>query len=122
MNRQNKAEVEGKKRSFVSASEVDTILEDKVAVSLITKKSVESHPKKEKAIINIDTISSHYRNGETVDLESLQARGLLPAKTNHYKILARGMLDKSLKIEANEFSIQAVKMILLTGGNAIKII
>ena len=35
------------------------------------------------------------------------------------KILARGVLDKRLRVVAQDFSDAAVKMILLTGGEAI---
>lgn len=119
---QNEAEVTGKKRSFIRASEVDLILKDEVATRLITKKYVVTNSKKEKGIINIDTISEHFLEGENVNLEALKEKGLLSRKVNFYKVLSRGNLDKSLKIEANEFSIQAAKMILLTGGKVVEIV
>lgn len=121
LNRQNKQELQSKKRIFVSASEVDSILNDEVAASLVVKKSVNLNQKKEKAIINMDTISGAFLDGELISLQSLHEKGLLAKKVNYFKILARGKLDKSLTMEANEFSIQAVKMILLTGGKVIKI-
>lgn len=43
-------------------------------------------------------------------------------RISHYKILSRGKLDKAMTIEANEFSIEAIKMILLIGGNVIEIV
>ena len=56
-----------------------------------------------------------------VNLESLKARNLLPKKCNYFKVLARGTLDKKLTFEANDFSKDAIKMILVTGGKVVKI-
>lgn len=120
--KQKQQELHEKMRETVAASEVDSILEDEVAVALIIKKSeAVVAAKKEKAIINIDTISDNFEANETVNLESLKAKKMITQKTNYIKVLARGNLNKPLTVEANEFSIEAVKMILLTGGEAIKI-
>ena len=56
-----------------------------------------------------------------MDLATLKARGLLEAKVGSFKVLARGQLDKSLTVEANDFSLAAVKMIALTGGKVVRI-
>ncbi len=112
----------GKKRTFITANEVNDLLRDDVAISLVEKVSGTTYQKKEKAIINIDTISSKYSEGEKVNLQSLKEKRLLPDKIIHYKILSRGKIDKALTIEANEFSIEAIKMILLTGGTVIEIV
>ena len=40
-------------------------------------------------------------------------------KTTFYKVCARGTLDKKLTIDADDLSIEAKKMILLTGGKVI---
>ena len=37
------------------------------------------------------------------------------------KILGRGSLDKALIVEAADFSLSAVKMIVLTGGKVIRL-
>ena len=37
------------------------------------------------------------------------------------KVLASGSLDKALTVEADAFSVQAIKMITLTGGHAVKL-
>ena len=41
-------------------------------------------------------------------------------RVTYIKVLARGKLDKALTVEADDFSPQAVKMIVLTGGSAVK--
>ena len=35
--------------------------------------------------------------------------------------MASGKLDKSLTVEADAFSVQAIKMITLTGGHAVRL-
>lgn len=37
------------------------------------------------------------------------------------KVLARGSLDKALTVEAADFSLPAVKMIVITGGKVVKL-
>ncbi|MBE6643750.1 MAG: hypothetical protein E7612_00055 [Ruminococcaceae bacterium] len=74
--------------------------------------------KQKRAIVNIDTISESFESGETVDLESLKIKGMIPKKAASVKILARGTLTKPLTVIADDYSMQAVKMILLTGGRA----
>ena len=41
----------------------------------------------------------------------------LNKKATYVKVLARGALAKSLEVEADDFSLAAVKMIVLAGGN-----
>lgn len=72
-----------------------------------------------KAIINVDVLSNNFEAGETVTLKTLIDKNLLPKKTGYFKVLGRGVINKPLAVEADEFSINAAKMILLTGGRAI---
>ena len=71
--------------------------------------------------INIDVISSAFSAGETVSLDALKEKGLLPRNAKAVKILARGTLDKPLTVIAQDFSTAAIKMITLTGGHAMLI-
>ena len=57
-----------------------------------------------KAEINIDTISEHFQSGDTVTLNSLKAKKLVPNSAGTVKVLARGSLDKPLTIVAQDFS------------------
>lgn len=77
--------------------------------------------KVKKDIINIDTLSDSFNNGDEVTLEALIEKGLVSPKVGYIKVLARGELNKKLTVIADDFSIQAVKMIVLTGGHARKI-
>ena len=79
-----------------------------------------SAKKPPKAIVNIDTIGEAFDAGETVSLDTLKAKGLIPKKAISVKVLARGVLNKPLTVIADVYSMQAVKMILLTGGRVIK--
>jgi large subunit ribosomal protein L15 len=74
-----------------------------------------------KAEVNIDTIAASFEAGDVVNIEKLQQKGIVPSDAVYVKILAHGELDKKLTVEAQDFEICAVKMILLTGGTARKI-
>ena len=103
----------------VDVAEVNDLISDNDAYMTIQTKKVDVD-KSHKAIVNIDTISSYFNANETVTLETMKQR--IPGfKSNvtYVKVLARGTLDKPLIIEANDFSIEAVKMIVLTGGKVI---
>ena len=69
-----------------------------------------------KDIVNVDTLSENFNEGDVVTLQALKDKKLVPAKSKQVKLLARGELDKVLHIELQDFSVEAVKMILATGG------
>ncbi len=77
--------------------------------------------KRNKGIVNIDSISLAFEDGETVTLNELKNRGLVPKNVSYVKVLARGLLDKSLTVKAHDFSLDAIKMIIIAGGDAIEI-
>ena len=109
-----------KPRDMVTATEVNELLQDDIAVALI-EESDEVSDRTKQGIVNIDTLSKHFADGETVTLEEMKKR--IPKfvkSTTYVKVLARGALDKKLTVIADSFSIEAAKMILLTGGNADK--
>lgn len=109
-----------KPRDYVQASEVDELMQDEVAEALI-EESEDISDRTKSGIINIDTLSKYFEDGETVTLEEIKKRiSDVPKKTTYIKVLARGALDKKLTVVADNFSIEAAKMILLTGGYVIK--
>lgn len=75
-----------------------------------------------KDIINIDTISKNFKEDDLVNLKTLKEKKLISPKVDYIKVLARGVLDKPLIIEAQDFSIDAIKMIIVTGGEVRKVI
>lgn len=73
--------------------------------------------KTKKDIVNIDSLGRYFKAGETVTVEQIRKR--VPSvnkKATYIKVLARGILDKPLHVEADDFSPAAIKMIVLTGG------
>ena len=73
-----------------------------------------------KTIINIDTISQYFNENETVTLEEIKKRvPNVDKKATFLKVLARGTLDKALTVDADDFSIEAEKMIIVTGGKVL---
>ena len=101
----------------------DELISDSLAKELV-KKSRESviTGGYQKGIINVDTLSESFTDGERVDINILKSKGLLSDNTAYLKVLARGSIDKPLSVYANDFSLSAVKMIALTGGEAVKVV
>jgi large subunit ribosomal protein L15 len=65
--------------------------------------------------VNLDQLA-HFEDGATVDPESLQKAGLLDAKTEKFKLLARGTVAKKLTVRAHKFSSKAREAIEAAGG------
>ncbi len=69
------------------------------------------------AVVNVDTLGEYFNDGERVTVADMCERiPYLSKKTTYVKVLARGSLNKSLEVEADDFSLDAVKMIVLAGG------
>ena len=103
----------------VSTFEVNNLMTDDTAYSNI-ERSKRVIDKTKTGIINIDVISTYFDNGDVVTLEAMKEK--IPGfKKNitYVKVLARGTLNKALTVEADDFSVEAVKMILLTGGRVV---
>ncbi len=70
------------------------------------------------AQIDLDTIADNFEAGETVNMETLKYKGLVSKDADYVKILAKGKLTKPLRVEANEFSTAARKILEMSGGEA----
>ena len=90
------------------------MISDEVAATLIEGRSGSAAGKKE--IVNMDVLSKYYAAGDTVTIESLKEKKLVPASAKQVKLLARGTLNKALHVELQDFSLEAVKMVIATGG------
>ena len=107
----------------VDAERADMLITDSLAKSLIKKGGEVIYTDgNSKGIINVDILSNNFTSGEHVDINSLKEKGLVDEQVSFIKVLARGRIDKPLMVYANEFSLSAVKMIALTGGQSIKVI
>jgi ribosomal protein L15 len=102
----------------ISVEDVDTLMTDKVAEALL-EESDELGGSGKMGIINVGVISTAFQAGDVVDLNALQQKGMIDGNVGRLKVLASGTLDKPLTIKAEAFSVQAIKMITLTGGHAV---
>ena len=105
----------------LDVGKADKEMSDSEAYSALETGVARPRKGKKKAGVNIDVIGKAYRAGETVDLASLIERKAVPQGTYWFKVCARGSLDKPLTICANDFSVIAIKMIVLCGGRAVKL-
>ena len=109
-------------RAEINVSEAKEALTDEQALALIETTENEEKPMgNKKTIVNIGTLSRFFEANEVVNIETLKNKKIVSKDTGYVKILASGVLDKPLIVEANSYSIDAVKMILLTGGKVKKI-
>ena len=88
-----------------------------------TEQPIQRQPKIEgqKGHINLGEVDAAFEAGAVVTLDALKQKGLVQRKVKRIKILADGELTKPLTVRAHSFSIQAIKMIELTGGTVIKL-
>ena len=71
------------------------------------------------AVVNLGQIEEAFEAGETVTLESLNAKNLARGRFDVLKVLGNGELKKKLKISAHRFSESAVEKIKAAGGEMI---
>lgn len=71
--------------------------------------------------VAIDELASAFEDGETVTIESVRARGIGGRNANYLIIEDGNVLDKKLVVYADEISENAVKMVVLCGGEVFKI-
>jgi len=102
----------------VDVETADALMSDATALSVI--ETVGGAGVGLRVIINVHDLEARFQAGDTVDLETLKAMKLVPAKGQRLKVLADGHLSKPLTVIADSFSVQAVKMITLTGGKVIQ--
>ena len=106
-------------RDVVTAAEAAEI-NDEEAKSAVKRERVAPRRRDGlRSIVNVDTLSQNFPSGGEVTLAALTEKKLVPQGTTYVKVLARGMLDKPLRVHADDFSLDAVKMIVVTGGQAI---
>ena len=106
----------------ISVAKADEVMSDEKAEAAIEEDVVSKKREGKKEVVNIDTLSQHYKDGDVVTLDSLIEKKLVSPKAGYVKVLARGVLYKKLTVDLHDYSLQAVKMIVLMGGHAKKII
>ena len=70
------------------------------------------------AIVNVATLNDKFEDGETVNLESLKAKGTVKKPLDGLKVLGNGEISKKLTVEAKVFSATAKEKIEAAGGKA----
>ena len=101
----------------IKADEADALISDSLAMKQANYESGAGHGKQ--GIINIGLLSDKFSENDVITLGVLKTKGLVPKNVGRMKILADGVLSKPLTIKAESYSIQAIKMIELTGGTVI---
>ncbi|MDE7373198.1 MAG: uL15 family ribosomal protein, partial [Clostridia bacterium] len=71
--------------------------------------------------VKLDDIDANFLDGNRITLEKLRKAGLVSAECTGYTVTAGQRLTKPFIIIANDFTLEAVKMIALTGGRVIRL-
>ena len=104
----------------INASDVGSYMADDRA-KLRVQEGNEVSDRTRSGIVNVDTLGKFFNEGEKVTVAEIKRRvSYFPKNVTYIKVLARGKLDKPLIVVADDFSLEAVKMIVLTGGRAIR--
>ena len=101
----------------IDAEEADTMISDELAMENADYEEGAGHGKQ--GIINIGDIDKAFEPNSVITLAVLKEKGLIPKKVGRMKVLADGILNKPLTVKSESYSVQAIKMIELTGGKVI---
>ena len=101
----------------IDAEEADAMISDSLAMKTANYESGAGHG--QQGIINIGVLDDNFNAHDVITLAVLKEKGLISSKVGRMKVLADGILNKPLTVKAESYSIQAIKMIELTGGTVI---
>jgi ribosomal protein L15 len=101
----------------IDAGEADALISDSLAMKNANYESGAGHG--QQGIINIGVLDQNFEANDLITLSVLKEKGLISKKVGRMKVLADGILNKPLTIKSESYSIQAIKMIELTGGTVI---
>lgn len=101
----------------IDAEEADKMISDRLAMSTVCYESPAGHGQQD--VINIGVLDDNFSANDIITLAVLKERGLISKKADRMKVLADGVLNKPLTVKSESYSIQAIKMIELTGGTVI---
>ena len=97
------------------------VLDDETAEKCIETKNVDFIDDSVIETVKLDDIDANFQDGNRVTLDKLRKAGLVSAECTGYTVVADKRLTKPLIIVANDFTMEAVKMIALTGGRVIRL-
>ena len=101
----------------IDAEEADEMISDSLAMKTVLYESPAGQGYQ--GIVNIGALDQAFEAHDVITLAVLKEKGLITKKAGRMKILADGILNKPLTIKSESYSIQAIKMIELTGGTVI---
>ena len=101
----------------IDAEQADEMISDELAMSTVVFEGHAGHGQRD--IINIGVLDKVFSANDVITLAVLKEKGLISRDACRIKVLADGVLSKPLTIKAESYSIQAIKMIKLTGGTVI---
>ena len=84
----------------------------------IARRGFSNEPfKKEFSIFNLKQLEEKYADGETVNRETLEAKGLLTKSGTGIKVLGDGDITKKLTVDVDKVSASAKEKIEKAGGS-----
>lgn len=93
---------------------------EKLIVKIVDKKV---YNQKQKVIVITTTQLNSFEDGEVINPITLMEKGIIPRYSNYYlRVQAKAPLKKALFVQAHEFDLEAAKMILLAGGEVVRVI
>lgn len=101
----------------ITSYNIDRFVPDQVVEEMVVRKTTLRTGRME--IVNLDSLEQVFADGDLVNLETLQAKKLVSKKAKRIKILARGTFTKKLMVEADDYSKQAMKLIIFYGGRVV---
>ena len=85
----------------------------------LPKRGFKNVNRKEYLAMNVSTLERYFEDGAEVTLETISAKGLLGAKYDGVKVLAKGELTKKLTVKVNGVSAAAKAKIEAAGGTVL---
>jgi large subunit ribosomal protein L15 len=82
----------------------------------LPKRGFKNHFATNYAIVNVCDLDKRFNDGDTVNLETLMAAGLIKKSLDGLKVLGNGEITKKLTVEASIFSASAKEKIEAAGG------
>ena len=109
-------------RSCITLSDAQRVMTDLEAERLCgTLYQTRTYSREVRATVYLDDLSNYFSPYSFINLHILKRLKKVPRSATALTIEARGVVRKPLMIVADTISLEAVKMISLTGGRAIKL-